>query len=234
MDAAAASKLEAQARTQPAEVFVAFSIEDCLDTPSIFITTRAGARKATHLNEPSQRPKSPSPSPEPSLALPADSATPSAPAADAPAEVTSSAQRSYPLLHLPSDLLTEFCEAYALDPAFQSKWSAPPSPFLDHQLGQCFFKDERDLLFFEDADQSLCLCVPKHLQPRFLELAHCSAGETAHASTEKLRAFLARKLYWLRMNSDIERYCTSCDICQKTKARNFKKYGLLLPNPIPN
>ncbi|TFY79505.1 hypothetical protein EWM64_g4506 [Hericium alpestre] len=138
------------------------------------------------------------------------------------------------MLSLSDNLLDKFCKAYNLDPTFKSKWIAPPSPFQDHRLGQRFFKDDQGLLFFEDVNASIHLCIPKCLQPRFLELVHCSMGETARAGAEKLRAFLAHKIYWPRMNADIERYCTLCDIRQKTKARNFKKYGLLIPNPIPN
>jgi hypothetical protein len=35
------------------------------------------------------------------------------------------------------------------------------------------------------------------------------------------------------MKIDIQRFCASCDVCQKTKPSNFNKYGYLMPNPIP-
>lgn len=36
------------------------------------------------------------------------------------------------------------------------------------------------------------------------------------------------------MKNDITRFCFSCDVCQKTKPRNFTCYGHLTPNPIPS
>ena len=36
------------------------------------------------------------------------------------------------------------------------------------------------------------------------------------------------------MKNDITRFCNTCDICQKTKPRNFTRYGHLTPNPIPS
>ena len=42
-----------------------------------------------------------------------------------------------------------------------------------------------------------------------------------------------RGFYWPCMGKDVKSFCTSCDICQKTKHRNFTRYGTLIPNPIP-
>ena len=36
------------------------------------------------------------------------------------------------------------------------------------------------------------------------------------------------------MKLDIEKFCRSCDICQKSKFSNFNRFGLLIPNPIPS
>lgn len=36
------------------------------------------------------------------------------------------------------------------------------------------------------------------------------------------------------MKRDIETYCATCDICQKTKKSNFSKFGLLYPHDIPS
>lgn len=35
------------------------------------------------------------------------------------------------------------------------------------------------------------------------------------------------------MKTDVLRYCDTCDTCQKTKPSNFRRYGKLIPNPIP-
>ena len=60
-----------------------------------------------------------------------------------------------------------------------------------------------------------------------------SPFKTAHAGLEKLWAYLSEQFYWPRMGKDVKNFCTSCDICQKTKHRNFARYGTLIPNPIP-
>lgn len=36
------------------------------------------------------------------------------------------------------------------------------------------------------------------------------------------------------MKVDIVRYCETCDTCQKTKNSNVRRFGLLIPNPIPS
>jgi hypothetical protein len=50
---------------------------------------------------------------------------------------------------------------------------------------------------------------------------------------EKLWLILSGKLFSPKMKNDIERFCRTCDVCQKTKPSNFNRFGLLLPNPIP-
>ncbi len=35
------------------------------------------------------------------------------------------------------------------------------------------------------------------------------------------------------MKIDIDKFCKTCDICQKTKTSNFNRFGLLIPSPIP-
>ncbi len=57
--------------------------------------------------------------------------------------------------------------------------------------------------------------------------------ETVHMSPSQLWTKLASKFYWRCMKVDIEKFCQTCDICQKMKHPNFSRYGLLIPNPIP-
>ena len=35
------------------------------------------------------------------------------------------------------------------------------------------------------------------------------------------------------MRKDVKAFCASCDVCQKTKSKNFTRYGLLHSNAIP-
>ncbi len=63
--------------------------------------------------------------------------------------------------------------------------------------------------------------------------SHESPYQTAHAEPEKLLMALSSWFYWPRMKVDIQQFCATCDICQKTKSANFNCYGKLLPHPIP-
>ena len=49
----------------------------------------------------------------------------------------------------------------------------------------------------------------------------------------KLWARLHPKFYWKRMKRTLKKFCKTCDACQKIKHARFKKYGTLIPNPIP-
>ena len=67
-----------------------------------------------------------------------------------------------------------------------------------------------------------------------LSEAHDNPLESAHAGPERLWQSLSTRFYWRRMKVDIEKFCRSCNVCQKSKFSNFNKFGLLIPNPIPS
>ena len=49
-----------------------------------------------------------------------------------------------------------------------------------------FYKDERGILFFRDADWTECLCVPRSQVPTLLKETHDRAFETAHAGPARM------------------------------------------------
>jgi hypothetical protein len=77
------------------------------------------------------------------------------------------------------------------------------------------------------------LYVPRRMVPSVLIDAHESAHISAHAGPLKLYQILSDRFYWRRMKKDIERFCSTCDVCQKIKPLNFGKFGYLQPNDIP-
>jgi hypothetical protein len=54
-----------------------------------------------------------------------------------------------------------------------------------------------------------------------------------HPGIERTYAKMHTHLYWPRMNSEIKRYISSCDTCQRVKASQLVKAGLLQPLPVP-
>lgn len=131
-------------------------------------------------------------------------------------------------------MVEEFVTGYQKDPVFQKRWLDKESDADSWAASQRFFKDHRGLLFFRDADFHARLCVPRSVKNVVMRQSHESPYQTAHAGPEKLWAALSPRFYWPRMKVDIQQYCATCDVCQKTKSANFNRYGKLLPHPIPS
>ncbi|GJF00938.1 polyprotein [Phanerochaete sordida] len=138
------------------------------------------------------------------------------------------------LAHISESKKEQFRQAYPKDPFFAGRLQEAAKLVDSWYPGQRFFLDHDGLLFFRDADFQPRLCVPKDLRNEVLRSVHESPFETAHAGTDRSIQALSRTYYWHRMAKDICAFCESCDVCQKVKTRNFVKYGLLQPNPVPN
>ncbi|KAI0056586.1 hypothetical protein BV25DRAFT_1787814, partial [Artomyces pyxidatus] len=83
--------------------------------------------------------------------------------------------------HVAPELIKQFRDGYLKDPAFTSRWQNQEDRDARSPLTSRFFKDKQGLLFFTDADFQPRLCVPMNLRAHFLNLAHTSPTETAHA-----------------------------------------------------
>lgn len=137
-------------------------------------------------------------------------------------------------VHLDEEILERFRQGYAQDVFLRSYWKElKDTGIIANDSTSRFSMDERGLVYFRDADFQARLCVPKTMQTTILQEAHESPYESAHASAEKIWLTLNSKFYWPRMKKDIISFCASCDICQKIKHSNFKKFGFLKPHAIP-
>lgn len=135
---------------------------------------------------------------------------------------------------LEEESVKRFQEGYESDPSFSDRWTkAKPEEYKPWDPENRFFKDDRGLLFFRDADRVGRLCVPRQEQAKLLKEAHESPTVSAHAGPEKLWEILSQRFYWPRMKKDVLTFCKTCDTCQKTKPSNFKRYGRLTPHDIP-
>lgn len=131
------------------------------------------------------------------------------------------------------ELKKEFLAGYLSNSQFKTIYKETTQSEDNQSEGNKFLQGEDQLLYFLNADFQPRLCVPWQLRQKILQEAHEAPMETAHLQKEQLWFKLSSKFYWRQMKVDIEEFCKSCDICQKTKTPNFKKYGLLIPSPIP-
>jgi len=57
------------------------------------------------------------------------------------------------------------------------------------------------------------------------------AGDCGRDRTMEL---ISRNIYWPKMEDDVRKYCSNCDICQRTKSPRHAKHGLLHPLERPS
>ncbi|GAA5994101.1 hypothetical protein JCM11641_000412, partial [Rhodosporidiobolus odoratus] len=91
-----------------------------------------------------------------------------------------------------------------------------------------FSRGAEGLLLFEDSR----IVVPKvhEVRETLLHDAHDALG---HLGPRKTLSSLSQSFYWPGMSKDVLRYVSSCDGCQRFKARTTKRAGLLHALPVP-
>jgi hypothetical protein len=88
----------------------------------------------------------------------------------------------------------------------------------------------RGLLF----DEQGRLRVPADVSLRTRILAELHDSTTgAHCGRDRMLAEAQRRFEWSGMATDVERYVTTCDTCQRNKYSRQLKPGLLMPLPLP-
>ena len=137
-------------------------------------------------------------------------------------------------LSMSDDSKKAWRESYLDDPAFKNIASDPEFSYEKFMPGRRFFVDKEGMIFFNNEDYQPRLCVPMKQRNFILSEAHDNPLESAHAGPERLWQSLSTRFYWRRMKVDMEKFCRSCNVCQKSKFSNFNKFGLLIPNPIPS
>lgn len=138
-------------------------------------------------------------------------------------------------LHIYADpkVVQHFREGYKKDKTFSAieQWMRNEEPiegkYRTYRLG------ENGLLYFEDADYRIHLCIPKSERSVILQEVYDRPHEGAHAGWEWTLAILWEKYYWPRMRKDDMDYVCTCDPCQKIKHDCGAKVGYLQPLEIP-
>lgn len=90
------------------------------------------------------------------------------------------------------------------------------------------FSTKDGLLFFEDG--RLVIPADREVREALLHDAHDALGDFG---SKKTLAALSKSFYWLGMGKQVEEYVSSCDGCQRNKARTTRRAGKLHPLPIP-
>ena len=203
--------------------FMAFSINDCLEEiKEVSINTRNTNKKNNPLPE---NPSIPTVSEVIDRPIPTERPDEYWGATNPPPNI---------LVHLEEATVRDWIKGYSEDPHLSKVWNDPKTAVENWVPGHRFFKDEKGLLFFRDADYQPRLCVPLSQRRLIMEESHEQAYDGAHQGPEKLWQKLSSRFYWKRMKADLLRFVQTCDICQKIKPSNFNKYGYLIPNPIPD
>jgi hypothetical protein len=85
---------------------------------------------------------------------------------------------------------------------------------------------------FTIMDDLLCwknrIYVPEGLRQRIIQSEHDSKV-AGHFGRDRTLELLSRNFYWTNMEHDVRKYCSECEICQRTKAPRHAKHGLLHP-----
>jgi hypothetical protein len=97
-----------------------------------------------------------------------------------------------------------------------------------------FFLGDSGLLYFEDWEGNMRLCVPETQRSQVMKEDHEELIQGSHSGYHRAFNRLASIYFWPRMSKDIKLFVTTCDLCQKNKSKRHAPFGLLRPIPIPS
>ena len=79
------------------------------------------------------------------------------------------------------------------------------------------------------------LCIPRGKDYRYQLMKEAHDTLTAgHLGVDKTYMALCKSFYWPRMDKDVKKYVSSCDVCQRNKPTNTQAKGLLNSLPSPS
>jgi hypothetical protein len=113
-------------------------------------------------------------------------------------------------------LLTNILVGYATDPQLRDSTYCRKRGFRRAKNGLLLYGDK--------------IVVPESKAVReFIMNAAHDADYAGHKGLDKTYAAISSTYYWTGMYVDIQAYNASCDVCQRTKSRTAKPYGLCKP-----
>ncbi len=138
-------------------------------------------------------------------------------------------------IHVHADLeaVERFTKGYPEDREFAPVLKRTQEERLQDLKYRAYRLADNGLMYFEDADGNIRLCVPSSERPSLIQEVHDKAHETAHAGWERTLASLRSRYYWPFMRRDVTNYVRTCDPCQKIKHDRGAGMGYLQPLAIP-
>ena len=128
------------------------------------------------------------------------------------------------------DFIEDIKRLYSTDPLF--------SKVLTHPEKHPAFYMKDGLIHSKNRGGESVLCIPKGKGPNgkslygiITEQAHEVIG---HFGGQRTSDYIRRWYWWPKVNSHVEEFCKTCDICQQAKTSNKKPAGVLHPLPIPS
>ena len=118
------------------------------------------------------------------------------------------------------ELLEKIRAGYAKDPWFRDPAHVAQ---LRHEEG-LYYKGDQILVPHDESTHLRRWCISLHHDPPYV----------GHLGRERTTELLRRHFFWPRMRLDVKEYVATCDNCQRNKATNQAKPGLLTPLEIPN
>lgn len=142
--------------------------------------------------------------------------------------------RAHLLVALNPEVIKDFVKGYEEDLFFKLYYAEEiPNPHVAITPSH-FHKGANGLLYFIDARWETRLCVPRSQVQFVLEWIHKAPHEAAHGGYVKTLERVRELFFWKGMNQTTEKFCETCDVCQKTKIDRTKKMGALRPAHIPS
>jgi len=142
-------------------------------------------------------------------------------------------QKSRLHVHASEEAVNRFTAGYAADKTFKALVKRSSTEGFDERKYRAYRIGTNGLLYFEDADARIRLCVPENERKELLKEVHDGPHEGAHAGWAQTLAALRERFYWPKMRTDVIKYVQSCDPCQKTKHNRGAGAGFLQPLEIP-
>ena len=136
-------------------------------------------------------------------------------------------------VYVNDETVARFATGYASDKSFKALFSRLHSEGFDERKYRAYRIGANGLLYFEDADAKIRLCVPERERKEILKEVHDGPHESAHAGWERTLATLRERFYWPGMRMDVAKYVRTCDPCQKIKHNRGAGVGFLQPLEIP-
>ena len=120
-------------------------------------------------------------------------------------------------IYVDKDLIKRFVEGDAADKDFSKALEHTRTEDFDERKYRAYRVADNGLLYFEDADSHLRLCIPSSERRAIVKAVHDEAHKGMHAGWECTLASAREHFYWPRMSSDVKEYVSSCDPCQRIK-----------------